>query len=103
MGDALADRIVPLQILPGLAKQTCGMFLSGLQPAVLGSVTAAYGALDEITQPAVGRTADQLDRAADVAGAAFGLVLFFAIRYVLKLQAQRRWAHRARERLSPIG
>jgi VanZ family protein len=71
--------------------------------ALVLPAVAAYGALDEITQPAVGRTADQLDWAADVAGAAFGLVLFFVVRYVLKLQAQRRWAQRARERLSPIG
>jgi VanZ family protein len=36
---------------------------------------AAFGAVDEITQPLFGRTADVLDWAADCAGIAVGLLL----------------------------
>jgi VanZ family protein len=66
-------------------------------------VVAVYGALDEITQPAVGRTADRLDWTADVAGAATGLAVFFAVRALLKMQARRRWALRSRQQISLIG
>ncbi|HEY1599902.1 MAG TPA: VanZ family protein [Pirellulales bacterium] len=64
-------------------------------------VVALYGVIDELTQPAVGRTADSLDWLADMCGAASGLVLFLVMRFVLKRQAERRWAHLATQRLVP--
>jgi VanZ family protein len=44
------------------------------------TLAVSYGVLDEITQIPVGRTADPLDWLADAAGAAAGLVAFFAVR-----------------------
>jgi VanZ family protein len=44
------------------------------------TLAVSYGVLDEITQIPVGRTADPLDWLADAAGAAAGLVAFFALR-----------------------
>lgn len=40
--------------------------------AVAVAIAAAYGAIDEITQPLAGRTADAMDWVADVAGALCG-------------------------------
>jgi len=39
-----------------------------------------YGALDEVTQPLVGRTCDPADWLADVGGVAIGLGVFAAVR-----------------------
>jgi VanZ family protein len=44
------------------------------------ALLAIYGALDEATQPLVGRTADVLDWLADVAGSIGGLAIFLAVR-----------------------
>ena len=44
------------------------------------TLAVSYGVLDEITQIPVGRTADPLDWLADAAGAAAGLLTFFAVR-----------------------
>ena len=85
-------------IWTGTAGKRWGHLLRYL--AVL-PVVALYGVIDELTQPAVGRTADSLDWLADMAGAACGLMLFLAMRYVLKRQAERRWAHLATQRLAP--
>jgi VanZ family protein len=43
-----------------------------------------YGAVDEITQPLVGRTASVIDWLSDAAGAALGLVIFQLIRRTLE-------------------
>src|SRR6185295_18305194 len=51
--------------------------------AVLPAV-ALYGIVDEMTQPAVGRTADPLDWVTDIAGATTGLLVFLAFRTVVK-------------------
>ncbi|MBI2824732.1 MAG: VanZ family protein [Planctomycetia bacterium] len=69
--------------------------------AVLPAV-ALYGVVDELTQPAVGRTADPLDWITDIAGATVGLLVFLAFRLVLKRLAERRYARIALQRLSPL-
>jgi VanZ family protein len=43
-------------------------------------LAAAYGVFDEVTQTAVGRTADPLDWLADISGAATGLAAFLVFR-----------------------
>jgi VanZ family protein len=43
-------------------------------------VVVAYGIIDELTQPLMGRTASIADWLADAAGAAVGLILFQATR-----------------------
>ncbi|MFN0054341.1 MAG: VanZ family protein [Planctomycetales bacterium] len=43
------------------------------------TLLAAYGAIDEITQPLFGREADWLDWRADVVGAASGLAIFMLL------------------------
>lgn len=50
-------------------------------------IVAAYGALDEATQPLVGRTADVLDWIADIVGASVGLAILLAVRTALRRQA----------------
>ncbi len=74
-----------------------------LRYAAVLPLVALYGVLDEVTQPIVGRTADPTDYAADLAGAATGLVAFFVVRVALKRLAERRWAHLAAQRLAPLG
>ena len=74
-----------------------------LRYAAVLPIVALYAVIDELTQPAVGRTADTLDWAADVAGSTVGLVLFFVVRFGLKRLAGRRVARRAAQRVSPIG
>lgn len=46
--------------------------------AITMLVIAGYGALDEITQPLVGRSCELLDWAADVAGIVFATLVFAA-------------------------
>jgi VanZ family protein len=48
--------------------------------AIIWLLVAAYGMFDEVTQAAVGRTADPLDWLADIAGAATGLAAFLVFR-----------------------
>jgi VanZ family protein len=60
--------------------------LGVLQPShyfVVWLVVILYGLFDEITQIPFGRTCDGLDWLADVAGAATGLVLFQAVRFLM--------------------
>jgi len=74
-----------------------------LRYAAVLPIVAVFGIIDEITQPLVGRTADPLDWIADFSGALCGLALFFLARFAFKRLAERRWAHLAAQRLSPIG
>jgi|GEM_PF-409051 len=63
---------------------------NGLKRYSLVLIPAAiYGVLDELTQPAVGRTADPWDWIADMLGATTGLLLFLALRALLKRIAVR--------------
>ena len=47
------------------------------------AIVAAYGAVDELTQPLVGRHADIIDWLADVTGAGLGVVLWITARAVV--------------------
>ncbi len=60
--------------------------LGVLQPLhyfVVWLVVILYGLFDELTQIPFGRTCDGLDWLADVAGAATGLILFQAVRFLV--------------------
>ena len=51
------------------------------------AIIAVYGALDEATQPLVGRTADVMDWIADIVGASVGLAIFLVVRTVFRRHA----------------
>ena len=59
-----------------VAAAVCGAGRWSRQVAIIVAVAlAAFGAIDEITQPLFGRTADVFDWAADCAGIAVGILL----------------------------
>ena len=59
-----------------VAAAVCGAGRWSRQAAIIVAVAlAAFGAVDEITQPLFGRTADVFDWAADCAGIAVGILL----------------------------
>ena len=60
------------------AFRSCNARLRWRDLVVLFGVIALYGALDEITQIPVGRTADVFDWFADLIGATTGLLVFAA-------------------------
>ncbi len=47
------------------------------------AVAIIYGAIDEISQTPVGRTADVMDWVADSAGAVFGIVCYVIMRHII--------------------
>ena len=58
------------------AYRACTIRLGWRDLAVLFGILALYGAMDEITQIPVGRTADVRDWFADLTGATTGLLIF---------------------------
>jgi len=95
-----ADKVVHFGIYCGLAgliafvvswRCTDRQSLTGLSAAWYAGIAvfvAAFAAVDELTQPWTGRERDFKDWLADVAGMAFGLILFTAI-MVYRRQGQR--------------
>lgn len=59
-------------------------------------VLAIFGALDELTQPPFGRTADWLDWYADLCGLAAGIALFFAAGILLRAAGVWQFSDRDR-------
>ncbi|GAG31705.1 unnamed protein product, partial [marine sediment metagenome] len=56
----------------------------------VGIIVIGYGALDELTQPLVGRTRDGYDLLADSLGMLVGMAIFLALRaFMLRRGANR--------------
>lgn len=81
LGFRPSDKLVHLAayaVLGALVGLVCSQYrrLRFWLAVVLLIVLAVHGALDEVTQPLVGRHADVADWCADILGAALGLGLF---------------------------